>query len=84
MDSNTFFLTGKGKCSPSCTTFNCRQLSGKPEFSIDMIEVWAVGPEPTEEDDETVSYFRSIAYVMATPIVKSKHPMETTLSHFNF
>jgi hypothetical protein len=49
-----------------------------------MIEVWAVGPEPTEEDDETVSYFRSIAYVMATPIVKSKHPMETTLSHFNF
>ncbi|XP_046638817.1 MTOR-associated protein MEAK7-like isoform X1 [Daphnia pulicaria] len=44
---------GKGKCSPSCTTFSCHQLSGKPEFSIDMIEVWAVGPEPTEDEDET-------------------------------
>jgi hypothetical protein len=22
-----------------------------------MIEVWAVGPEPTEDEDETVSYF---------------------------
>lgn len=44
---------GKGKCSPSCTTFNCPQLSGKPEFSIDMVEVWAVGPEPTDDESET-------------------------------
>ena len=48
---------GKGKSSPSCTTYNCRQLSGKAEFSVDMIEVWAVGPEPTEDDEENVSHF---------------------------
>lgn len=44
---------GRGKCSPSCITYNCPQLSGKSDFMIDRIEVWAVGPEP-EEEEETV------------------------------
>ena len=45
---------GKGKCSPSCSTFNCRQLSSQPEFKIERLEVWAVGPEPVKDEDESV------------------------------
>lgn len=47
---------GKGKCSPSCTTYNSPQLSSSPEFLIDRIEVWAVGPEPVKDEEETVTY----------------------------
>lgn len=46
---------GKGKCSPSCTTYTYRQLSAKTDFLIDSIEVWAVGPEPVK-DEEEVNY----------------------------
>jgi len=43
---------GKGKCSPSCTTYAYRQLSAKTDFVIDSIEVWAVGPEPEKDEEE--------------------------------
>jgi len=43
---------GKGKCSPSCTTYTYRQLSAKTDFLIDSIEVWAVGPEPVKDEEE--------------------------------
>lgn len=43
---------GKGKCSPSCTTYTYRQLSSNTDFLIDNIEVWAVGPEPEKDEDE--------------------------------
>jgi hypothetical protein len=50
---------GHSLAQPKCTTYNSPQLSGKPRFSIRMLEVWAVGPElgktaddvGTEEDD---------------------------------
>lgn len=43
---------GKGKCAPSCTTYNSPQLSSSPEFLIDRVEVWAVGPEPINDEEE--------------------------------
>jgi len=43
---------GKGKCSPTCTTYESPQLSSTQEFDIDHLEVWAVGPEPTQNEDE--------------------------------
>jgi len=43
---------GKGKCSPSCTTYTYRQLSAKANFLIDSVEVWAVGPEPEKDEEE--------------------------------
>lgn len=50
----TLFLF-QGKCAPSCTTYNSPQLSSSPEFLIDRVEVWAVGPEPIKEDEEGVT-----------------------------
>ncbi|XP_053556820.1 MTOR-associated protein MEAK7 [Bombina bombina] len=46
IDSN--FGSGHSKAKPSCTTYNSPQLSAKEEFTIDAIEVWAVG-ELSEE-----------------------------------
>lgn len=45
---------GQGKCSPTCTTYASRQLSAAPNFMIDRLEVWAVGPEPEKDDNDTV------------------------------
>jgi hypothetical protein len=41
---------GKGKCSPSCTTYNCPQLSTTQDFTITHMEVWGVGEEPKKEE----------------------------------
>ncbi|CAG7787055.1 unnamed protein product [Allacma fusca] len=43
---------GKGKCSPSCTTFTCPQLSKNQEFNIQALEVWGIGPEPIKEEGQ--------------------------------
>uniref|UniRef100_T1J516 MTOR-associated protein MEAK7 n=1 Tax=Strigamia maritima TaxID=126957 RepID=T1J516_STRMM len=40
---------GTGKCSPTCITFNCPQLSAAQEFEISAVEVWRVGSEPKDE-----------------------------------
>lgn len=48
---------GRGKSSPTCTTYGSRKcLSVEPEFLIDRLEVWAVGPEP-ENEEESVNNF---------------------------
>lgn len=44
---------GKGKCAPSCTTFDAPQLSATEEFTIEELEVWGVGPLPTNEEVPT-------------------------------
>jgi hypothetical protein len=43
---------GKGKCSPSCSTYTNPQLSSSPEFDVEHLEVWALGPEPKNENDD--------------------------------
>lgn len=51
------FNSGHSKAVPKCTTYGSPQLSKSPEFIVDSIEVWAVGPEKKkhESDDEEVS-----------------------------
>ncbi|XP_053305083.1 MTOR-associated protein MEAK7 [Spea bombifrons] len=44
IDSN--FGSGHSKAKPRCTTYNSPQLSAKEDFSIDALEVWAVGDLP--------------------------------------
>ncbi|EOA93162.1 TLD domain-containing protein KIAA1609-like protein, partial [Anas platyrhynchos] len=41
---------GHSKAKPRCTTYNSPQLSAKENFTLDALEVWAVGdlPESTE------------------------------------
>ena len=54
------FNHGHSKAVPSCTTYGSPQLSGKPEFTVERLEVWAVGPEKKKiesdhEEEEGVS-----------------------------
>mgnify|MGYP003689958857 CR=1 FL=1 len=49
IDSN--FNHGHSKAKPKCTTYGSPQLSAEPEFEVDVIEVWALGPEKREEGD---------------------------------
>lgn len=37
---------GHSKAKPRCTTYNSPQLSAKEDFTLDAVEVWAVGDLP--------------------------------------
>ncbi|XP_068237441.1 MTOR-associated protein MEAK7 isoform X2 [Palaemon carinicauda] len=43
---------GKGLVAPTCTTFASPQLSQHQELEISSIEVWALGPEEEDSDEE--------------------------------
>ncbi|KAK3856225.1 hypothetical protein Pcinc_037435 [Petrolisthes cinctipes] len=43
---------GKGKTSPSCTTFRSPPLSPNTELDIAGLEVWGLGPEEVDSDEE--------------------------------
>lgn len=45
------FNHGHSKAKPKCTTYGSPQLSAEPEFEVDIIEVWGLGPEKKEEGD---------------------------------
>ncbi|XP_048762250.1 MTOR-associated protein MEAK7-like [Ostrea edulis] len=49
IDSN--FNHGHSKAKPKCTTYGSPQLSAEPEFEVDIVEVWALGPEKKKEED---------------------------------
>ncbi|XP_037538613.1 MTOR-associated protein MEAK7 [Nematolebias whitei] len=47
------FGQGHSRAQPKCTTFGSPQLSGDQEFTLDSMEVWAVGqPKQPEEGEE--------------------------------
>jgi len=52
------FAGGHSKAKPKCTTYGSPQLSHDPEFSVEGLEVWAVGPEKkkSESDEEVVGF----------------------------
>eukprot|EP00095_Tigriopus_kingsejongensis_P010338 maker-scaffold525_size146620-snap-gene-0.13 protein:Tk10338 transcript:maker-scaffold525_size146620-snap-gene-0.13-mRNA-1 annotation:"tld domain-containing protein kiaa1609 homolog" len=43
---------GKGRCAPSCSSYSSPQLSKEEHFHIDHLEVWGVGEEPADLDEE--------------------------------
>lgn len=52
------FNKGHCKAEPRSTTYGSPRLSKKPEFQLDVVEVWAVGPvkkKETEFDDEDLT-----------------------------
>eukprot|EP00062_Callorhinchus_milii_P005142 gi/632944312/ref/XP_007887441.1/ PREDICTED: TLD domain-containing protein 1 [Callorhinchus milii] len=51
--------TGHSKAKPRCTTYNSPQLSGKENFAIDVLEVWAVGASPKKMNTKTKSILDS-------------------------
>lgn len=48
---------GHSKAKPRCTTYNSPQLSAKEDFTLDAMEVWAVGDTPESAGvGETVNW----------------------------
>ncbi|KAL5022138.1 hypothetical protein ScPMuIL_001293 [Solemya velum] len=57
------FNIGHSKAQPKCTTYGSPQLSAKPEFQVDIVEVWGVGKNPQEvdsDDEDTQNKQKSI------------------------
>lgn len=50
------FGHGHSRAKPKCTTYGSPQLSAEEDFTLDTVEVWAVGklPEPEEDEDGPV------------------------------
>ncbi|TWW76298.1 MTOR-associated protein MEAK7 [Takifugu flavidus] len=46
------FGRGHSRARPKCTTYGSPQLSAEEDFSLDSVEVWAVGKPPVPDDDE--------------------------------
>ncbi|XP_015229582.1 PREDICTED: TLD domain-containing protein 1 [Cyprinodon variegatus] len=48
------FGQGHSRARPKCTTYGSPQLSGDEDFTLDSVEVWAVGkpPQPPEGEEE--------------------------------
>ncbi|CAG5958385.1 unnamed protein product [Menidia menidia] len=46
------FGRGHSRARPRCTTYGSPQLSGDEDFTLDSMEVWAVGKPPEPEEGE--------------------------------
>lgn len=44
------FGCGHSRARPKCTTYGSPQLSGEEDFTLDSVEVWAVGKPPEPEE----------------------------------
>ncbi|XP_068458287.1 MTOR-associated protein MEAK7 [Clinocottus analis] len=46
------FGRGHSRARPKCTTYGSPALSGEEDFTLDSVEVWAVGKPPAPEEGE--------------------------------
>ncbi|XP_060892419.1 MTOR-associated protein MEAK7 [Labrus mixtus] len=46
------FGRGHSRARPKCTTYGSPQISGEEDFTLDLMEVWAVGKPPEPEEGE--------------------------------
>ena len=49
------FGRGHSRARPKCTTYGSPQLSGEEDFTLDTMEVWAVGKPPEPEEVTAVA-----------------------------
>uniref|UniRef100_UPI0037E88063 MTOR-associated protein MEAK7 n=1 Tax=Semicossyphus pulcher TaxID=241346 RepID=UPI0037E88063 len=54
------FGRGHSRARPKCTTYGSPQLSGEEDFTVDSMEVWAVGKPPEPEEGEEGQGKRSV------------------------
>ncbi|KAM6937358.1 MTOR-associated protein MEAK7 [Xenentodon cancila] len=54
------FGRGHSRARPKCTTYSSPQLSGEEDFTLDSMEVWAVGKPPGPEEGEEGGCKKSI------------------------
>ncbi|XP_018559528.1 MTOR-associated protein MEAK7 [Lates calcarifer] len=54
------FGHGHSRARPRCTTYGSPQLSGEEDFTLESMEVWAVGKPPEPEEGEGAGGKRSI------------------------
>lgn len=51
------FGRGHSRARPKCTTYGSPQLSGNEDFTLDSMEVWAVGKPPQAEEVRVLVQF---------------------------
>ncbi|XP_029009972.1 MTOR-associated protein MEAK7 isoform X2 [Betta splendens] len=54
------FGRGHSRAKPKCTTYGSPQLSADDDFTLDSVEVWAVGKPPEPEEGEEGKGKRSV------------------------
>ncbi|XP_034391742.1 MTOR-associated protein MEAK7 isoform X2 [Cyclopterus lumpus] len=54
------FGRGHSRARPKCTTYGSPHLSGEEDFTLDSVEVWAVGKPPEPEEGEEGAGKKSI------------------------
>ncbi|KAF3689265.1 TLD domain-containing protein 1 TBC/LysM-associated domain-containing protein 1 [Channa argus] len=54
------FGHGHSRARPKCTTYGSPQISGEEDFTLDSMEVWAIGKPPEPEEGEEGKGKRSI------------------------
>lgn len=57
------FGRGHSRARPKCTTYGSPQLSGEEDFTLDSMEVWAVGKPPEPEEGEEGQGKRSVLHM---------------------
>lgn len=46
------FGEGHSKAEPKCSTYGSSQLSARTQFSFSDLEVWCIGPDPLQRDED--------------------------------
>lgn len=79
------FGRGHSRARPKCTTYGSPRLSAEEDFSLDSVEVWAVGKPPEPEDVEHLHliYFYTLASSVSSQTLNLPHcPADFTIVAF--
>ncbi|XP_035012019.2 MTOR-associated protein MEAK7 [Hippoglossus stenolepis] len=75
------FGRGHSRGRPKCTTYGSPQLSGEEDFTLDSVEVWAVGKPPEPEEDEEVDGKKKKSILDVNPEVQAMMEMSGKTLH---
>lgn len=79
------FGRGHSRARPKCTTYGSPQLSAEEDFSLDSVEVWAVGkpPEPEDVGHLHLIYFYTLPLSVSSQTLNLPHfPADFTIGAF--
>lgn len=79
------FGRGHSRARPKCTTYGSPQLSGEEDFTVDSMEVWAVGkpPEPEEVRDNSIAQNSVSAWQTVSSFIQTGYTFTYSLVFFN-
>lgn len=77
------FGRGHSRARPKCTTYGSPQLSGEEDFSLDSVEVWAVGKPPEPEEVRGLVQFILYIHLMLDSVVMEQKCYKGVWLHRN-